>query len=82
MTNSSESKLIKAARVASGMTQEQAANIIDSSVPTYIAREKVPKAFTVDELERLYLSFNDDGKKIVSTFVGDIFLAERVTLNV
>lgn len=77
-----ESKLMKAARVASGMTQESAAKLLDVSLPTYIAREKVPTAFTLDELRRLYRAFNRDGKKIMAEFIGDIFLPDKVTFNI
>lgn len=70
-----ESKIVKAARVASGITQEQAAKVIDVSAPTYIAREKVPKAFTIDELERLHDAFNQDGRKIIESYVREIFFA-------
>ncbi len=82
MKRAVNSKMIKAARVASGITQEQAAEIIDTSTPTYIARERVPGAFTIDELSSLYEKFNDDGKRIVASFVSDIFLPRSVTLNV
>lgn len=74
-----DSKLVKAARVASGMTQAQAAELIDVSLPTYIAREKVPAAFTLDELARLHEAFSPDGKRIVGEFVRDIFLRSDVT---
>lgn len=67
------SRIIRAARVASGLTQEQAARLIDVSTPTYIARERVPKAFTIDELERLYTVFNGESKTIIETFINDIF---------
>lgn len=81
MARAVDSKMIKAARVASGMTQEHAASIIDTSIPTYIARERVPGAFTIDELASLYDAFSDDGKRIVASYVGDIFLRRDVTLN-
>lgn len=70
-----ESKIIKAARVASGFTQERAAFVIDVSAPTYIAREKVPGAFTIDELGKLHEAFNVDGKRIIERYVRDIFLS-------
>lgn len=68
-----DSRIVKAARVASGITQEKAASIIGVSTPTYIAREKVPKAFTIDELSRLYESFNDEAKGIIDSFIDKIF---------
>lgn len=77
-----DSKLVKAARVASGMTQANAACLLGVSLPTYIAREKVPMAFTLDEIAQLYDAFTEDGKKIVLDFVHDIFLPKDVTLNI
>ena len=74
MTKESNNKIIRAARVSSGMTQEQAAELICVSQPTYLAREKLPKSFTIDELEDLFAGFNEDGKKLIQGFVGDIFL--------
>ncbi len=70
-----ESKIVKAARVASGITQEQAARVIDVSTPTYIARERVPGAFTIDELDKLHEAFNSDGKLILESYIKEIFLS-------
>lgn len=67
-------KSIRAARVICGLTQEQAAEILGVSPPTYISREKSPKSFTVDELEDLFVKFDPAGKKIIQEFVRDIFL--------
>lgn len=69
-------KVIRAARVSSGLTQEQAAEIICVSSPTYIAREKLPKSFTVDELEDLFNGFSKDGQRLVQDFVRNIFLLQ------
>ena len=74
MTESANSKAIMAARVISGLTQEQAADILGVSTPTYISREKAPKAFTIDELEDLFVKFDEEGKRLVQNFVRDIFL--------
>ena len=41
---------VKLARVASGMNQSQAAELLDISLPTYAAREKLPRSFTVMSL--------------------------------
>ena len=76
MAESAKSKAIRAARVISGLTQEQAADILGVSPPTYISREKAPKAFTIDELEDLFVKFDDEGKRIVQNFVRDIFLLQ------
>ena len=67
-------KIVRAARVASGFTQEQAEEIICVSTPTYTAREKLPKSFTVDELEDLYNKFNESGKGLIKDFLRGIFL--------
>ena len=74
MAESAKSKAIRAARVISGLTQEQAADILGVSRPTYISREKAPKAFTIDELEDLFVKFDEEGKRLVQNFVRDIFL--------
>ena len=67
-------KTVRAARVSSGLTQEQAAELICVSPPTYIAREKLPKSFTVDELEDLFTGFSISGKKLIQDFLREIFL--------
>lgn len=67
-------KTVRAARVSSGLTQEQAAELICVSPPTYIAREKIPKSLTVDELEHLFAGFSNSGKKLIQDFLRDIFL--------
>ena len=74
MAEAVNSKAIRAARVVSGLTQEQAADVLGVSPPTYISREKSPKAFTIDELEDLFVKFDDEGKRLVQNFVRDIFL--------
>ena len=65
---------VKLARVASGMNQSQAAELLDISLPTYAAREKLPRSFTVDELNVLLNGFSDEGKVLIRGFVRDIFL--------
>lgn len=60
---------IKLARVASGMSQNEAASVLGVSVPTYAAREKAPASFTVDEIKDLNDSFNEQGKQLVKEFV-------------
>ena len=43
----------------------------------------MPKAFTIDELERLHDAFNQDGRKIIESYVREIFLnAEKDALLV
>ncbi len=65
---------VKLARVASGMNQSQAAELLDISLPTYAAREKLPRSFTVDELNVLLNGFSDEGKVLIRAFIRDIFL--------
>lgn len=67
-------KVVRAARVSSGLSQEQAAEIICVSTPTYAARERLPKSFTLDELEDLFIKFDSNGKKLIQEFLGEIFL--------
>ena len=74
------SKAIKAGRVSSGLTQVQAAEIIGVSQPTYAAREQLPKAFTIDELEDLFEAFDVDGKRLIQKFIDNIFLITSVKL--
>lgn len=74
MTDSNNNRSIRAARTASSLTQEDAAKIIGVSVPTYCAREKLPKSFSVDEIEDLFAAFDGSGKKIVQDFMREIFL--------
>lgn len=64
---------VKLARVASGKSQSDAASVIGVSLPTYAAREKVPGAFTIEELADLARSFNAQGKAIIRDFVSSIF---------
>lgn len=65
---------VKLARVASGKSQEKAAAVIGVSLPTYAAREKVPRSFSIEELEDLQKSSSDEGKQIIWEFVREIFL--------
>lgn len=74
MSGIASDQAIKLARVASGMNQSQAADLLDISLPTYAAREKLPLSFTVDELKILLNGFSDDGKVLIRGFISDIFL--------
>lgn len=65
---------VKLARIASGLSQTQAANLLDVSLPTYAARERLPMSFTVDELKNLLDGFSDEGKALIRGFISDIFL--------
>lgn len=66
---------VKLARIASGLSQTQAAGLLDISIPTYAAREKLPMSFTVDEMKILMDGFSVDGKALIRAFITDIFLA-------
>ncbi len=68
-------KSVKLARVASGMNQKQAAELLEISLPTYAARERLPRSFTIDELKTLFDNFADEGKSILKGFITDIFLS-------
>ncbi len=65
---------VKLARVASGMSQEKAANVLGISLPTYASRERVPLSFSIDDMQELMKSFNDQGQLIIRDFISDIFL--------
>lgn len=41
---------VKLARVASGKSQEKTAAVLNISLPTYAARERLPRSFSVEDL--------------------------------
>ena len=65
---------VKLARVASGKSQEKTAAVLNISLPTYAARERLPRSFSVEDLVVLKNSFNDQGKEIIDDFIKEIFL--------
>ncbi len=65
---------VKLARVASGMSQGEAAGVLGISLPTYAAREKVPRSFSIEDLQDLKFAFNEQGKSIICDYIEEIFL--------
>lgn len=63
-----------AARRASGLTIEKAADMCGVSVPTYIDRERNPLMFRLHEIRSLYGGMTETAKSIMRDAVGDIFL--------
>lgn len=68
----------KAARKASDLTLDKAAELVDMSKPGYINREAKPSQFRLHELESLYQGLNETGKKILVEAVNDIFLPNEL----
>ena len=63
-----------AARKASGLTMEKAAELVDLSKPGYISREKKPEQFRLCELSNLYNGLSETAKPILRDAVEQIFL--------
>lgn len=63
-----------AARRASDLTIEKAAEICGVSVPTYIDRERNPLMFRLHEVKSLYGGMTETARSIMREAVGDIFL--------
>lgn len=63
------------ARRASGLTFKQITEASGSNSPTtYINHEKEPGEFRLKEVEGIYKSMNDAGKKLLRDAIMDIFL--------
>ncbi len=70
-----DSEKFIAARRASGMTLEQVTKAAGlGSVNTYIAHEKAPTQFRLQEIAGMYSGMNNIAKGILKDAVGDIFL--------
>lgn len=67
----------EAARRASGLTQEKAAELVKLSKQGYINREKEPIHFRLCEIEGLYNGMTDTAKPILRDAVMDIFLPDE-----
>lgn len=65
---------ISAARRASDLSLERAAEVVELSKQGYINREKDPDQFRLCELERLYDALTETAKPILREAVTDIFL--------
>lgn len=67
--------LIAAARRASGLTAEKAAEICKITRPTYISRESHIDDFRLVELVNLYKNLNEPGKKLIRDAMIDLFFS-------
>ena len=69
-----EAEKFIAARKASAMSLEKAANLANLSVQSYINREKQPEQFRLHELEGVYSELSETAKPIFRDAVSQIFL--------
>ena len=65
---------IESARLASGLTVEDARKIVGLSFTPYRDREKNPSLFTVGELSKLSRELNRDGKTILREWLVSFFV--------
>lgn len=65
---------ISAARRASRMTVDRAADLAGVTAQTIIAREKDPTQWRLCELKGMYQGLDDIGKKLFKDGVNEIFL--------
>lgn len=72
MANEELSQIARA-RLASGLTIEDARKAVGLSYPPYRAREENPELFTVGELAKLSKEMNRDGKKILNEWATSFF---------
>ncbi|MBX9032639.1 hypothetical protein [Gordonibacter massiliensis (ex Traore et al. 2017)] len=63
-----------AARKASGLSLESAAEKAEMSKQGYVNREKRPEQFRLCELAKVYEALSDTAKPILKDAVSDIFL--------
>lgn len=68
-----EVEMFGAARRASGLTVDKAAQICNISRPTYTSREHTPLDFRLSELSALYDSLDNIGKKLLLEAVNSTF---------
>lgn len=64
----------RAARQASGLSLEKAAETVNLSKQGYINREKLPEQFRISEISKLYNALSETAKPILREAVDDIFL--------
>ena len=64
---------ISKARLASGLTVEDARKLIGISYVPYKQRESNPELFSLGELSRLSKEFNQDGKRILGEWIVSFF---------
>ena len=65
----------KAARLASGMSRAEAADIMHVSQPTVVNREQSPGGYRLGELRDLYGSLNRTGKMLLKESIIDYVCA-------
>ena len=68
-----DKSLFSAARRASGLTVDGAAQICGVSRPTYNAREKDPETFRLGELAILYENLDHTGRELLLRAVNSTF---------
>lgn len=71
-----ESTKFYAARRASGLTLDDAANACGISRPSYISRESAPGTFRLEEVHNLYECMNEDGRLLVREGLKDLFFCD------
>lgn len=64
---------VTCARLASGMTIEDARSVVGLTYPPYKSREEDPSLFTVGELSRLTHSLNAEGRAIIKKWAISFF---------
>lgn len=64
---------VESARLASGLTIEDARKAVGLSFPPYKEREKNPSLFTIGELSKLSRELNRDGKNILREWMLSFF---------
>lgn len=67
--------VLKAARVASMLTQADVAKSFGCSPPTVVNQEKRPDKLSLDDLSKWYNVVSDDGKVWIKDFVDSFFVA-------
>ncbi len=68
---------IMAARKSSGITQIEAADMMDLSVGTYRTREGNPDMLTIGDIKSIVPCMNGISKGIMKDWLDSIFLAEE-----
>lgn len=71
-----DSKLFSAARRASGITVEKAAEACGVSRPTFNARERNPLDFRLSELKLLYSGLDETGRRLLLEAITSVFTEE------
>ena len=64
----------KAARLASGLSRKDAAELAGISVITLDSREEKPETFRIGELRQIYGGLNMVGRRLMRESVSEFFL--------